>query len=58
MLKTDTVSYQLPSHLPTERIPWTVELRVVLDLSGMVTVVSSLSQLASRAIMGSGFVLM
>lgn len=58
MLKTDTVSYQLPSHLPTERIPWAVELRVVLDLSGMVTVMPSLSQLASRAIMGSGFVLM
>ena len=58
MMKTDIVSYQLPCHLPTERIPWALELRVVLDLSGMVTVMSSLSQLASRAIMGSGFVLM
>ena len=58
MLKTDIVSYQLPCHLPTERIPWAIELRVVLDLSGMVTVISSLSKLASRAILGSGFVLM
>ena len=57
-LKTDTVSYQLPCHLPTERMLWAVELRMDLDLSGVVIVMSSLSQVASRAIMGSGFVLM